>query len=59
MSIRISELWPTSRNCLIDSLFSGDLEQALADWDSHLENGVFNTRQASWQRLLHATEKEG
>ncbi len=45
---------------LIDSLFSGDFERALTDWESHLENGVFNTRaRASWQRHSHTTEKEG
>lgn len=27
---------------LLESLFSGDLEKATADWQSHLENGKFN-----------------
>jgi hypothetical protein len=47
-------------NRLIESLFSGDLEQAQMDWDSHLENGDFNRRaKISWQRRLNATERKG
>lgn len=47
-------------NRLIESLFSGDLQRARIDWDSHLENGDFNKRaKTSWQRQLNATGRKG
>jgi GntR family transcriptional regulator, rspAB operon transcriptional repressor len=47
-------------SCLLESLFSGDLERARTDWDSHLEDGDFNRRaRASWAISLAGNGKEG
>jgi len=36
---------------LLESFFSGDEEQAVADLNSHLENGEFNLKaKQAWQR---------
>lgn len=45
---------------LLNSLFSGRLSKARADWESHLTNGDFNKRAlASWQRQRRLAEKKG